>query len=487
MKSAVATILIFVSLALTVHAQSVVDTLVQLPVDTLDFSQQKLDSLMGSFQSKADSISNLQNTTLSGLFGEKDKLTRSIDSLTTLNQPADKYIQKKDSIEKDIAATVKKYEAKLSELKSSYTENIDKLNLPPKASEQIDKLTGSIEGFQIPSADVPSLSGNVPGMPDVNIPDVNLNGGQLGDVKLPDGNIPSVEGIGNVQQQVTEAVPGADKLNDLKEVAAVKNVEGATEMAEQKVSEQVKGVAAQSDELSQLTAMTSEDGAKEMMTSQAMEQLPESPINHFAGKEEVLQKAMEDISKLKQKYSSVSSLSEIKKKRPNEMRGKPFIERLKPGIGLQFFGGNDEVLIDLNPYVGYRITRRFTSGLGWNQRVVFNTEDYQFTSGSLVYGPRVYSEYNLWRGFHPRLEIETMNTNVPSTVSSNPTDTQHREWVWGMLLGLKKEYKISSRVNGTAILMFNLFDPERKSPYKDVVNMRIGVEVKLKKKKPKAA
>ena len=485
MKITVVTILLFTCLSL--HAQQLKtgpDSLVQLPTDTLNFPQARLDSLQNGFQSKADSIAGLQQAALSKLNARKASLTHSIDSLNKLNLPTDKYLQKKDSVQQEIANTVKKYEAKLFEVKSDYTSRINSLDLPPKASAQVEKLTRSIEGFQMPSADIPNVGGNLPSMnlPDVNVPDVNLNAGQLGDVKLPDTNLPSVEGVTNVQQQVKDAVPGTEQLNDLKEVAAVKNVDGATKLAEEKVAEQVPEISAQSAELTQLQSMTSEEGAKQMVQQQAMDQIPQSPINHFAGKEEVLQKAMEDLSKLKKKYHSINSLADIKKKRPNEMHGKPFIERLKPGIGLQIFGGDDAVIVDFNPYVGYRLTGRLTSGLGWNQRVIYDTEEYEFTTGSSIYGPRVYTEYNLWRGFHPRLEVETMNTEIPPVTAPTQTDTHHREWVWAMMIGLKKEYKISSGVNGTAMVMFNLFDPHDKSPYNDVVNMRIGVEFKLKKK-----
>jgi hypothetical protein len=39
-------------------------------------------------------------------------------------------------------------------------------------------------------------------------------------------------------------------------------------------------------------------------------------INHFAGKEEVLQAAMDKMSKLKQKYTELNNLKDVPKRKP---------------------------------------------------------------------------------------------------------------------------------------------------------------------------
>jgi len=45
----------------------------------------------------------------------------------------------------------------------------------------------------------------------------------------------------------------------------------------------------------------------------------------------------------------------------------------------------------------------------------------------------------------------------------------------------KKEYRLVKNVKGTAFVMFNLYNPEHKSPYGDVLNTRFGFEFPLKK------
>ena len=218
------------------------------------------------------------------------------------------------------------------------------------------------------------------------------------------------------------------------------------------------------------------------MKQEAVKKVQEVAIDHFAGKEEVLKQAMDKVAKYKQKYSSVNSLSEITKKRPNEMHGKPLIERIVPGIAFQIQKKGSDLLIDFNPYAGYRFTGRITAGAGWNQRILF--DNHRSTSRSLasVYGPRIFGEYKLPKGISPRLEIESMNTRIPSSLPNNNNDSAGRSWTWSYMAGIKKEYRVYKSIKGTALVMFNLYDPFHKSPYGDRVITRFGFEFPMKKR-----
>jgi hypothetical protein len=152
-----------------------------------------------------------------------------------------------------------------------------------------------------------------------------------------------------------------------------------------------------------------------------------------------------------------------------------------PGVALQLQQRND-LLLDVNPYAGYRITGRFISGLGWNQRIGYSLDHDYFTSVAVIYGPRFFAEFKVWKGFTARGEVEWMNTIVPPRLGGPFNDRNQREWVNSVFVGLKKEYRFIKSVKGTAFIMFNLFNPEHKSPYGDVVNTRFGFEFPLKKK-----
>ena len=75
-----------------------------------------------------------------------------------------------------------------------------------------------------------------------------------------------------------------------------------------------------------------------------------------------------------------------------------------------------------------------------------------------------------------------MNTKVPPSTFTPSLDPSRREWVWGAFLGLKKEYRFLKNVKGTAMVMTRLFNPDHKSPYADVLNVRFGFEFPMKKK-----
>jgi hypothetical protein len=62
----------------------------------------------------------------------------------------------------------------------------------------------------------------------------------------------------------------------------------------------------------------------------------------------------------------------------------------------------------------------------------------------------------------------------------NP-DTGHREWVWSIMTGIKKKYRIYMNLKGTALIHYNLFNRYYKAPYVDRLNSRIGFEYVVKK------
>src|SRR5690606_26148566 len=134
----------------------------------------------------------------------------------------------------------------------------------------------------------------------------------------------------------------------------------------------VENRAANLDELSALESgigkVEAANGLPEIAIEDQSENLKQEAVkkadNHFTGKEAQLQEAMNKMAEYKKKYSSVESLKDLPKRPPNTMKGKPFVERLVPGISLQVLRNNDW-MVDLNPQVGYRISGKITTGIGW--------------------------------------------------------------------------------------------------------------------------
>jgi hypothetical protein len=117
------------------------------------------------------------------------------------------------------------------------------------------------------------------------------------------------------------------------------------------------------------TLPTSQVFSPEQTKEQLLEIAKEAAVDHFAGKESELKAAMELMAKYKKKFISFNGLEELTRKRPNEMQGKPLVERIIPGIAMQIQKKNDELMVDFNPYAGYRFTGKLTTGIGWNHRV----------------------------------------------------------------------------------------------------------------------
>lgn len=469
----------------------------EMPDTILGRAGLKLDSLEQSFTFKSDSLKQSYSAQKEKLTSLKSSYQSKVDSLTKLNLPATQYTQKIDSVDQRLAAVQQRTASKIDSLKGKVNEQIGRLKLPKEANGKVSKLTGLMDKVSVPTFDaditnkigidklntaLPNTSG-LTSIPSGNLPGTslpNVNPAIPGtDVNMPDvkGSIPSTDintgKIGDITSQT------GDIQKQVKE--ATGSTEGLGKTLENKAADQVKGLPEQ--KLPDAPGMPggipkTGDDAKEQLAGMAKKEA----VNHFAGKEAALMGAMEKMSKYKQKYSSVNSLKDIKdEKHHNEMKGKPLRERLVPAITLQFQSWHD-LMLDVNPSIGYRFTSSITGGLGFNQRVAFNIPERQFNREARVFGFRSYGEYTLKKGFGFRLDIECMNTPLKQkTILSD--GSPGRDWVWSALVGVKQKYPIYKKLKGNAQLMYNLFDRDHRSPYTDRVNFRIGLELTIKKKK----
>jgi hypothetical protein len=233
----------------------------------------------------------------------------------------------------------------------------------------------------------------------------------------------------------------------------------------------VQGFQEQTQALDEYKDMAGMGNDPKALREKAIQQVPKLAKNHFAGQEEVLKQAMDKVSKYKSKYSELTSLEDVPKRKPNEMKGKPFIERIVPGITLQIQSG-ERVLLDYSPVIGYRISGRLTAGLGWNERVGIGKK-VKFTLADRIYGPRTFVDFKWKKGFSFRADAEQMFTYVPPTFGSTSDPNRH-DWVWSVFLGMKKEYQFIKSVKGNFQFLYNIYDDRNSSPYVNRLNVRIG-------------
>ena len=401
------------------------------------------------------------------------QLDSEIDSLQALQLPIEKYTKQIDSIrqkqtqlmaevnEKSLGLMNKakgNIEQWQSKLKTDF--GLEKLNLPAAELPQLNLPTD----FNIPKLGVPEFQ-SLNLSPDLASINSKLPFNSFDGLKEWQGKLGGLQDFKSIKSNPDKAIENAlTKIDGVNELEDKLNVGGLENSEAGKILQNAKN--------------------PEALKQTAMEEVKKEAINHFAGKEQVLQSAMEQVSKYKQKYSSVGSLSEIQnmKRPPNPLKGKPFIERLVPGIAIQIHSKH-YLNFDFNPYAGYKITPKFTAGLGWNQRFAMEWSTKTFKHDGRVFGPRTFVEYNLPRGFCIRLEGEWLNSLVPSNAVGKDAS---RQWVFSTMTGLKKDYRFFKKVKGFTIVQFDLvrlIKPNNNSPYADVVNTRFGFEFPLKKKK----
>lgn len=503
MKPVVFTLTVVLLLgALSLRAQkgplsraSVLDSLV-----TLSETQNAVDSLKINVWS--DSLKSRI-----GMLYQLDSLdlVSKIDSLRDLDLPSLPHLQKFDSLLVKKDALILEVENKKQELLTQTKGKLEtwrntvaeKLGLDKGTSPNIpgvdlpgSELTDQI--LDLPQVDIPDLPGaelpemdftnlDIPEMPELSVPDLqNLDlSPDLASISKS-VELPEFDKLGSIQSHLGKGEEVLSSVSSLTtDTDGVINASGdrISEVGDVKEQLQLAEGIQDNEFMEAAEKMKDPEALKEEVKQQAVKKA----VNHFAGKEEVLQTAMEKMSKYKAKYASLNSLSDLKKRPPNAMKGKPFIERLVPGVAFQILR-KDNLFLDVNPYVGYRLSGRLTSGIGWNQRIGYSTQNNYFTSPSVVYGPRWFGEARVWKGFSGRLEVECLNAVVPPAFTAPIPDHGHREWVWTAMAGIKKEYRFLKGVTGTAFILFNLYDPKHKSPYGDVMSSRFGFEFTLKKK-----
>jgi hypothetical protein len=466
----------------------------QLPGDsTLRSSYQKVDSIRSNFQSKADSLQRAYQKPINQLNETRGSLQRKIDSLQALRLPIIGLTKKLDSVNNLSAQKIGEMKSEVEKLKGKATSGLNSLDLPPEVKEHTDKLRQSLGTYQIPTANgtIPNIGGGSSDLPGVNLPG-GVNAPTLGGANLPNTSAPALPGLGSINEgtkeitDLTKEAGGyakdiqqlskgdiADAKNlEKKAQEELKNVDGLKELDGKKGElDKYKNKLARPDSVALSAA---KEQAKEMVLKEA--------TNHFAGKEAILQGAMDKMTSLKSKYSEVKSMADLPKRLPNPLKGKPLRERLVPALTLQIMSQKN-VLLDLNPSIAYRISPRFKSGIGWVERITF--DDWKPTIPERVFGLRNYTEYQLPKGFQARVDIELLNAILPPLII-NTGDLGTRDWEWSTLIGLKKDFKISKGVTGNVQTMYRLWSDKDKVPFPDRLNIRIGFEFPMKSRLKKA-
>lgn len=192
-------------------------------------------------------------------------------------------------------------------------------------------------------------------------------------------------------------------------------------------------------------------------------------VNYFEGKEEVLAKAMDQSSELKQKYSKVINSNDLSTAtKRSSLEGTTFWDRLVFGGTFQIHI-DEQSSIDLNPEISYRINKKWDVGIGGNYRVNAAVED---LLGAIqdrkIYGYRVFTEYQLYKSFYGHVEFESL--------AARPVDAPDGaavKWNNSLLAGIERRFRLGEAVEAQISLLYNFMhknNPLYNSPW----NVRFG-------------
>ncbi len=472
----------------------------KIPGDTINKTAfRKADSIRASFQSNVDSLQTSYQRPVNQLDSASRSLQHRINSLQSLKMPTNKLTAKLDSVNNARTQKLSELNQKINHLKANAARDLKEINLPPEMEGPMKNLEQSIQGFKIATVDgkIPNLStsANIPGLqvPGLGIPIAKSTIPALGGANVSGMNgAPGLNGVPEVNQlnDVTKPVTDLSKVTgqvgeygkDVKNISQGKldDVKSLDKVAENEAMKregmsELKDKTGEIDKYKDQLGGRPDSAALDMLKSQSMP----TAVNHFAGQEKALQGAMNQMARLKSKYSQVKSVANLPKRLPNPLHDTPFIERIVPGVTFQLYN-QGHFIMDVTPAALYKITPRFSAGAGWVQRIRF---DKGKQNTDHVYGPRAILQFNWSQGFSLRFQPELLNTFIPPQLIPGPSpESGSREWVWGAMVGIKKDFKVYKKIKGNTELVYNLYNPESKSPYPDRLMVRFGFEFPLKKR-----
>lgn len=439
----------------------------------------KADSVTTAFQAKADSIHTVYKSQLDKINATRTTLQQKIDSLNNLKIPTGKLTYQLDSLTRLQTQVVGEVNTKLTDLRSRATKTLDEITLPEPLQEPFNKLKQSITDYTLPGLNTPQFS----------LGEIDLF--KFSDLKLPtltdqlklDPKLENLVGDLNLDQVTGLTSQLKTYSSDIKNVVQgnFEDVKSIDKTIEAKIAG-MEGVDQLQEGKAFLEKAKPDSAAIMNMAKEAVqEQLLNPAMDHFAGKQAVLQQAMDKMSKLKSRYTEVKSLAELPKRLPNPLKGKPFIERIVPGITFQIQKSN-YFLLDVNPVVQYKIRPSLSAGLGWNERLPFDGWKVQ-GGNERVYGPRAIVQFKWVKGINFTLQPEVMNTTVPSPLASiMGVDPAYRQWVPSVFVGIRKEFTVYKNLKGNSEVLYNLYDKDDLSPYGDRLSIRFGFEFPMRKK-----
>ena len=200
-----------------------------------------------------------------------------------------------------------------------------------------------------------------------------------------------------------------------------------------------------------------------------------------------VQEVQEKKQKLKKKYSSVADARDLSTAvRRNSLKGEPLGKRMVLGGTFQItpsFSRQDSIqglpndycaALDLSPVIGYRLNKKFTAGASLIYRANIVVDELE--TQNETYGYRGFSEYFLKESIFLHGEYQALsNFRQSSDQQATTTESSKRQWVYGALVGVGKEFALIKGIRGQVMVLYDFLHDGAVSPYKRPVSIRFGL------------
>ncbi|MFD2033692.1 hypothetical protein ACFSKL_02760 [Belliella marina] len=191
-------------------------------------------------------------------------------------------------------------------------------------------------------------------------------------------------------------------------------------------------------------------------------------VDHFAGRQHVLEEAQEKIAQLKKKYSEVPDPGDLSTAtKASSLEGKRLKERLVFGGTFQLHVDKSTSL-DLNPEIGYRLNRKFELGFGGTYRLRVATKDLpQSVKEPTIMGFRGFARHRLVKSFYVHGEYEGLRSSL--------TDDRQtvQDWHYSLLAGIQRRFRLRGKTEGQALILYN-FNSRENPLYNSPWVFRVG-------------
>lgn len=457
--------------------------------------QKELDSLtrLGSVSRLRDSLkvtrwSDSLNAKINNLFSpvrvnkQLDSLKRKGTSLAKVDFYSDSLARKKDALLGEVTAKQKSLQRNLTERYEGWISKIRKRFNTDSSGLKVPSLPSGLPSPNLPNTNMPAMPGtDIPEIPSLNTSDFT-NLPISNDLKQVGGNytIPSTDQLNAMDLALPEY---ANPLNEYQsKLSDVKNeLKDPGKAAEDRVSQiaEVQELDKQAGAVKELQNNEAMQAAEQLKNADSPEALLPAAVDHFAGKEAVLQASMDQMAKYKEQYSSLPDMSAVKKSwwPHNGLKGVPFRERFRIGLNLGVKNTRDTLFLDWHPNASYRISGRFEAGLGLMYRLRVQTSPFGFDQTNPVWGMTTFVIAKTFKSVFIRVEMD--GTSIPKTGGTD--NSLYRDWRWSFLSGIQTNFRIASQWTGNVQMLYN-FDSSLKDKFPEQLVMRLGVQYAFTKR-----